>query len=90
MERSCYECTHVSCARSHKYQMKDCRYFKMRIGRVEDKVKKPVQRRPDRSKFPKCNRTTCTGNAGRRCEILTDNDFGGKECPFYKNRRDEM
>lgn len=36
---------------------------------------------------PVCERGDCFANREGRCEILTDNDFGKRECPFYKPRK---
>ena len=30
--------------------------------------------------------TDCFGNWKSRCSVLWDNDFGGRDCPFYNNR----
>ena len=35
---------------------------------------------------PRCLRTECFANYGDRCSCLTDNDFGRRECPFFKTR----
>ena len=38
-------------------------------------------------KRPVCmNHEKCFGNKLGKCIVLSDNDFGGKECPFYKTR----
>lgn len=38
--------------------------------------------------FPKCDRhRSCFANKEGWCICLKDNDFGDKDCPFYKNRR---
>lgn len=35
--------------------------------------------------MPGCGmRRDCFVNEGGRCACLKDNDFGGRECPFYK------
>lgn len=34
---------------------------------------------------PHCSRSACClRDRRRRCSVLTDNDFGGRECPFFK------
>ena len=33
---------------------------------------------------PPCSRTDCFACDNERCTILTNNDFGERECPFYK------
>ena len=33
--------------------------------------------------LPKCN-CDCFASIGGRCQALTDNNFGGYSCPFYK------
>ena len=30
----------------------------------------------------------CFANRDGRCGCLKDNDFGGRDCPFYKSSRD--
>ena len=35
---------------------------------------------------PLCGRGECFANKDGYCGILTDNDFGERECPFYKPR----
>jgi hypothetical protein len=30
--------------------------------------------------------TDCFANSHGKCICLSDNDFGDKDCPFYKNR----
>ena len=99
--RDCHNCAHVSCGRSHQFRETDCRFFKAKQGGTEKEARavkrqidtEPLQRNdthrePDRSDWPHCSRTSCNRNDRRRCEILTDNDFGGRQCPFYR-RRDE-
>lgn len=43
--------------------------------------------------LPTCNRTECKANRtdGERnyCNALTDNDFGDRECPFFKVADDD-
>lgn len=36
----------------------------------------------------KCTHADCFANKGGRCVSLKDNDFGDRDCPFYKNSRD--
>ncbi|MDE7231041.1 MAG: hypothetical protein K2N56_11230 [Oscillospiraceae bacterium] len=33
---------------------------------------------------PPCERRGCFAYENGRCTILTSNDFGKRECPFYK------
>ena len=33
---------------------------------------------------PPCVRSDCFACSNGRCTILTSNDFGERECPFYK------
>ena len=33
---------------------------------------------------PPCSRNDCFACVNERCSILTNNDFGKRECPFYK------
>lgn len=35
---------------------------------------------------PLCGRGGCFANGDGFCKILTDNDFGKRECPFFKPR----
>ena len=34
---------------------------------------------------PACNREDCFGYKNGKCVVLIDNNFGNRECPFYKN-----
>ena len=37
--------------------------------------------------FPVCGKhRDCFANKDGRCICLSDNDFGKKDCPFYKNK----
>ena len=37
---------------------------------------------------PICDKhSDCFANHGGRCVCLINNDFGSKECPFYKGRK---
>lgn len=36
-------------------------------------------------RLEKCNTLDCFGNRDGRCEILSDTNFDGKLCPFYKH-----
>lgn len=36
--------------------------------------------------LPVCAKEDCAACSGGQCVALTDNDFGGKKCPFYKTR----
>lgn len=38
--------------------------------------------------FPNCNREDCFACKDGKCELLTDNDFGKRECPFYKTEEE--
>lgn len=33
---------------------------------------------------PVCDRTDCAACMNRHCTILVDNNFGDRECPFFK------
>lgn len=33
---------------------------------------------------PICNREDCFACDGSKCTLLTENDFGDRECPFFK------
>lgn len=35
--------------------------------------------------YPVCYKLTCFANVGVHCRCLKDNDFHGRECPFYKD-----
>lgn len=36
---------------------------------------------------PNCDTVRCFANDGRgKCKILTENEFGKRRCPFYKDR----
>lgn len=75
-DRNCDDCAHTYCSWRTQRRDKGCRLFK---GTAK---KKPE--RADRTNRPVCSRTSCNRNIKRRCEVLTDNDFGGKPCPFYR------
>ena len=36
---------------------------------------------------PKCLRTVCFANYDCYCSALSNNDFGERDCPFFKTRR---
>lgn len=40
--------------------------------------------------FPRCNATNCFANqdilGAKRCMCLTNTDFNGRVCPFYKTK----
>jgi len=36
----------------------------------------------------KCNKEKCISNYNKICNILNNTDFGKKECPFYKEKKD--
>ncbi len=38
------------------------------------------------SLFPKCENNRCFAYCFGQCKILTDSNFGGKPCPFYKSK----
>ena len=38
--------------------------------------------------LPKCKNKNCEYNVNGRCRILTSTDFNGKECPFFKEKKD--
>ena len=47
--------------------------------------KKNTKKRRTNEKFPACNKhMDCFANKNSRCICLNDNDFGKKDCPFYK------
>ena len=35
---------------------------------------------------PACDIARCFANENGKCELLTDNDFGERECPFFKTK----
>lgn len=35
---------------------------------------------------PACTKDECAANEDLHCIALTDNNFGGKECPFFKTK----
>lgn len=35
--------------------------------------------------MPKCEKTGCFANKKKECTILENNDFGKRECPFFKS-----
>lgn len=35
----------------------------------------------------RCNRSNCRGNIRGTCTALADNNFGARECPFFKTRQ---
>ena len=37
----------------------------------------------------KCNKSTCKFYINGKCNILSDTNFGNKECPFYKEKKEE-
>ena len=39
---------------------------------------------PRLDECPKCDRYTCFAYNNGKCVALTDNNFGKRECPFYK------
>ena len=36
----------------------------------------------------RCKRLDCRGNIRGECTVLTDNNFGDRECPFFKTRKE--
>ncbi len=41
------------------------------------------------AKTVKCGKhMDCFANRGGRCVSLKDNDFGGRDCPFYKSGKE--
>ena len=36
--------------------------------------------------YPLCAKDDCAACVNKRCIALRDNDFGSKECPFYKTK----
>lgn len=45
-----------------------------------------MTKKTDKTAPPKCDRVNCFACLGRQCRILVDNDFGGRDCPFYKTK----
>ena len=45
-----------------------------------------MSKKADETAPPVCARVTCFGNMSGKCRVLVDNDFGGRDCPFYKAR----
>lgn len=41
-----------------------------------------------RGKFPTCNNDNCFANNEGRCNCLSDSDFGGRKCPFFKTKKE--
>ena len=73
-KRNCQNCQNKEyCTRTRQWSERGCRLFKPRDS-------------GPRSTLPECSRTSCKGNTGQRCIILKNNDFGGRECPFYRGR----
>lgn len=38
----------------------------------------------DLQECPVCSKAMCFAHSGGRCVLLINNNFGDKECPFYK------
>lgn len=38
---------------------------------------------------PVCLKLTCFANEECKCKCLNDNNFYGRECPFYKNYKQQ-
>lgn len=36
--------------------------------------------------FPDCRKRKCFGYSEGKCTILSDNNFGKRECPFFKTQ----
>ena len=36
---------------------------------------------------PRCLRSGCFANYGDHCSALADNDFGNRNCPFFKTKQ---
>lgn len=41
----------------------------------------------ERYQCPSCSRYNCFAYDNGKCVILRDNDFGRRECPFFKTQR---
>lgn len=39
--------------------------------------------------FGKCDNKECFANVDRRCRVLHNSDFHGKDCPFFKPKGKE-
>ena len=39
-----------------------------------------------RAEYPPCPRKDCRACYDGLCMVLNDNDFGERECPFYKEK----
>lgn len=39
--------------------------------------------------YPPCDEVECQANREGRCSCLSDNDFGGRHCPFFRKRNFE-
>lgn len=37
----------------------------------------------------KCKKVNCEHNVNGRCKCLRDTNFKGKECPFFKEKKNE-
>ena len=38
--------------------------------------------------LPECKKANCEYNVNGRCRILYDTNFKGKECPFFKEKKE--
>lgn len=41
----------------------------------------------DRANSPDCQNNKCFGCDNGKCLILSDNDFKGRSCPFFKTQK---
>lgn len=56
---------------------------KARKGQIMSNPSKP---KSSCYECPSCDRNNCFAYSNGECVILTDNDFGERECPFYKTQ----
>lgn len=56
---------------------------KVRKGQIMSSPSKP---KSSCYECPECDRNNCFAYSNGECVILTDNDFGARECPFYKTQ----
>ena len=45
-----------------------------------------MRKRKKKEVYPACARLECKANKRGDCVCLTDNDFGKRECPFFKEK----
>lgn len=59
---------------------------KPRRSRDEILREKAEKEKAEWERLPLCGRKDCHAWQGRRCTVLSDNCFGRRQCPFYKER----